>query len=228
MKKRTFKDRIIWIRWEGYRLMKRKASLGTLDLLRIANRLSSQAKRKTSQGSLYLLRIAERLSLEAKKPEKPEAWRAKCQAEARLLMDQLKKEMEDGKDDPGLMLKAAQMLREAGCVDDNIAMALFYHCFLRMNFEKKTIPDHPAMKETMDRYQDIDTDTEEGKFKYGKVWVRCRFASVLRHFGEYELADLVLNDPDTANRQIKDGFLRWAEDDPNINLDTEFFETISL
>mgnify|MGYP006883602767 CR=1 FL=1 len=82
------------------------------------------------------------------------------------------------------------------------------------------------MQKVMDQYHDLDTDTEEGKWEYGKAWVRCRFASVLRYFGEYELANLVLNDPAATNMRIKDGLIRFFKDTGP--MDDEFFMKVLL
>jgi len=90
------------------------------------------SRRKDIPGGFDLLKIANHLSMQANKAEKPEAWQAKCHAEARLLMAQVKKELEEGKNASGLLFKAIQMLREAGCQDDNVTLALFYHSFLHM------------------------------------------------------------------------------------------------
>jgi hypothetical protein len=182
--------------------------------------------RKDIPGAGDLLRIANHLSGQAMKAEKIEAWQAKCEAQARLLVNQLNIEVEQGKNSGVLTIKVAQLMREAGRMDDNVAFALFYHGFIRMKEEKDAIPDHPAMQEVMDRCQEIDMDKEEEEQEYGKAWLRCRFASVLRHFGEYEFASLALNDRDAANQRIKDGLLRFFKDAGPY--DDDFFKEILL
>lgn len=182
--------------------------------------------RKDIPGAGDLLRIANRLSGQAMKAEKMEAWQAKCEAQARLLVDQLNADVKQGKSAGVLAIQSAQMMREAGRMDDNVALALFYHGFLNLKEDKENIPDHPAMQKVMDQYHDLDTDTEEGKWEYGKAWVRCRFASVLRYFGEYELANLVLNDPAATNMRIKDGLIRFFKDTGP--MDDEFFMKVLL
>jgi len=184
-------------------------------------------KRKHLPGTADLLRIANRLSDHTMKAEKPEAFKAKYLEEGRAIIDQAMKEIKEGKNPSGLMFKITQMTRDAGRIGNAEALTFFYHTFIRMKQEDKdAIPDHPAMKEIMERYQDLET--EEGKKEYGKAWVRCRFVSILRHIGEYEIANLVLNDPETANRHIKEGLSRWAANDPDITLDDAFFEKISF
>lgn len=184
-------------------------------------------KRKHTPGTADLLRIASRLSDQVMKAEKPEALQAKYKEESRVIIDQAIKEIEEGKNTSGLMFKITQMTRDAGRMGNAEALAFFYHSFLNMDKEDKdAIPDHPAMNKIMDRYQDLDT--EEGKTEYAKAWTRCRFASVLRHIGEYEIANLVLNDPETANKCIREGMSKWTLNDPDMVLDDAFFEKISL
>ena len=62
----------------------------------------------------------------------------------------------------------------------------------------------------------------------GREIMRYQFASVLRHFGEYGLANLVLNDIETFNRRFREGALLFNANDPDVNRSDEFFKAVAF
>lgn len=183
-------------------------------------------KKKKPGNAVELLNIASRLSGLMEKAEKAEVWKAKCLDQCRVLLE----EIGNGKGDnaPLLMLRAAQMLREGDAISDDKALALFHWCFVHIKDEE--YPDHPDMKSKLEEITaGIDLNTKEGVHAHGRAWLRCKFASLMRHMGEHETAKLIMNHPEIINQRLKDGYTEWTKNDPEIKpLGKSFFEAMYL
>lgn len=184
-------------------------------------------KKKNRPSSVELLQIADRASRFLNKAEHMNTWKSKCLIQARSILE------ENGKEElvknPFLMLQGMQLLREAGRSSYTHSLAVYYSCFVFMGGSKEleTIPDHPDMEAKMEELTaGLDLDNKQDKLKYGRAWMRCRFASVMRHVGEYEIARKVLNDPETLNQDIRKGYSEFHGEP--INLDDELLEAITL
>ena len=182
-------------------------------------------KREASTGAVDLLRMTAHLSGLVRKAEG--SWKAKCRKQAKALINKsLKATGEKGK----LMFQTVQMAHEAGAMDDNMTLYMFYFTFVHMNDEEmKSIPDQPDIRAKIDKIcESINLKSKKDRKSKGREIMRYQFASVLRHFGEYQTADLVLNDPQTFNRRSKEGALLFWKNDPDVNLDDDFFKTVAL
>jgi len=193
------------------------------------------AKRQTATGAGDLLKMSDHLSGLVQKAEGPKAaamWEAKCHAQAKGLVKKLCDGLEKGDAAPTgtLMFKTAQMVREAGATNEDKALFTFFFAFVHMkDEERKNIPDPPDIKAKIDEIcKGINPKSKTDMETKGKVIMRYQFASVLRHFGAYGLANLVLNDVETFNRRFKEGALSFCQNDPEITLDDNFFKTIAL
>lgn len=193
------------------------------------------AKRQTATGAGDLLRMSDHLSGLIQKTEGPKAaamWEAKCHAQAKELVKELEARIAKGEaaQTGTLMFKTAQMSREAGTMNDNKTLWLFFFAHIHMSDEeRKNIPDPPDIKAKIDEIcKSINPKSKTDMETKGREIMRYQFASVLRHFGEYGLANLVLNDIETLNRRLKEGALSFCKNDPEVNLDDNFFKTIAL
>lgn len=190
-------------------------------------------KRKTLPGAIDLLNMSDHLSGLIQKVEGPGAaakWADKCLEQARaLILDADGKKLDDWISQ-GNSIKTVQMLREAGRLDDDTALAKLFVSFIHMKDTDKTFPIQPPIMEKMEEFvKGIDPKNEKERLlTLGKGMLRLRFASVLKHHGEYGIADLVLNDPETFNRRFKEGALRFWKNDPEVKLDDEFFKAVAL
>jgi hypothetical protein len=191
-----------------------------------------------------LLRLANRLSLLAKRAEDPEEWEAKCWEQARMLIEQAEEKKEQGKSGrQTLLLKATQALREAGNMNADVALTRIYLFIVHMGEdERKGIPNDPASQKKIDEIllKQCAIIEREGLSKDDKLWElddpkapedhitnvkdfrRHRTAAVLRYFGEYDIANLLVNDPATFTRRFKTGLLEISKGNPRYNDD--FFE----
>ena len=193
------------------------------------------AKRQTATGAGDLLKMSDHLSGLIQKTEGPKAaaiWEAKCHAQAKELVKELEARIAkgDAAQTGTLMFKTAQMSREAGAMNEDKAIFSFYSAFVYMkDEERKAIPCQPDIKAKIDEIcKSINPKSKKDMEMKGREIMRYQFASVLRHFGEYGLANLILNDIETFNRRFKEGALSFYKNDPEINLDDNFFKTIAL
>ncbi len=193
------------------------------------------AKRQTATGAGDLLRMSDHLSGLIQKTEGPKAaamWEAKCHAQAKELVKELEARIAKGEaaQTGTLMFKTAQMSREAGAMNEDKAIFSFYCAFVYMkDEERKAIPCQPDIKAKIDEIcKSINPKSKKDMEMKGREIMRYQFASVLRHFGEYGLANLVLNDIETFNRRFREGALLFNANDPDVNLSDDFFKAVAL
>jgi len=179
-------------------------------------------------GDLNLLGIANHLSALAKKAEDPDLWADECLRQARVLISEEQAFLKRGLPVGGLNFKITQLLREAGLLDDDVALAYFHMSFTLME-DHGSLPVYSDIEKKRDELQKgIDPKNKKEMLTLGKGMIRCYFASFLRYHGEYQAAALVLDDPETFNRRFKEGMLRSWKNSPDVHLDDDFFENVSF
>lgn len=182
-----------------------------------------------------LLQIAKRIGGEAKRAEDPIRWQERRLAESQeiLTLAQQKKE-----DSWPLVLKATQGLRDAGLLNADVALSLFYVSAVHLDPPKDATHDRvmgeiggkiTALRKRKGLAKDDTSwtwDNPETPDEYkalAKQAMNHTIAAILRQCGEDETADLLLNDRDAFNRRFKAGLLKFFKDDPEVRLDDEFF-----
>ena len=173
-------------------------------------------------GSDDLLLIADRVNAIARRAEHLVTGRAAARRYLALA--------EEGKDKHLNLLRSAQALREAGLADPDFALASIYIAADEMAMEA-TGADPQLLKlfdrlkvelkkqgETFDPNTDawskellaVSAGIEQG---WNEAYERY-FVSILRRHGEYEVADLYLNDNDAYWRRLEAGVRILLADDP--------------
>jgi len=208
------------------------------------------APSKGLPGAGALLRIANHLWIQVKRAE-DEAWQERWLERARELIAEACQEIDQGNNERDLLLRATQALREAGVIrNPDIALAHIQLAVIHMDDHLRKVIENadPALKK---KTAEIDKNIaalmkRHGYSEDGDPWhlddpqlleehralvkelMRHSTATILRHYGEYDIADLLLSDPATFNLRFKAGLLEITRDDPDITLDDEFFEKVSF
>lgn len=133
---------------------------------------------------------------------------------------------------PFLFLRLTQTLRNDGKISPDFALAMFYYAFTGIRKRDNTrIPEyHDSKRKFKELSAGLDRQNNEGRQKMGRAWMRCRFASTMRHAGEEEIASLILNEPEIINERLIKGFNQFFKEgqDQSVTIEDDFLEIITL
>jgi hypothetical protein len=188
-----------------------------------------------------LLRIAKRIEAEAKRAEDPVPWREGRLAECQELLLLAQQEKEDHDSWP-LILEAAQRGRDAGIINSDVALSLFYTSTVHMDPPKDAVLDRimgeigekivalrkkKGLAENDTSWTWKNPETPEEYKTLAKKAMNHKIAAILRQYGEDEVAALLLNHRDAFNLRFKAGLLEFFKNRPEVRLDDEFFREVS-
>lgn len=178
------------------------------------------AQRRNISNTIDLLKIADRLQVQARKAENIAIWQTKSAA----LLKQ-------GGQEPLSILKAAQAQRDAGFMDRDQTL---YSIFMMAEWlADDIVPNDPKLKEISTRISAIekhgeladdecwlinDPDIPQDWRALIKMWDHHNdeiLAAILKQCGEYEIADLFLNNREEFDLRFEAGRRLVFKDGPD-------------
>ena len=168
------------------------------------------AQYKHISDTTDLLNIVDHLRVQTRKAESLTIWHNKFIVP-----------LEQGRHDPLSILKAAQVKRDVGVMDNDKALSCIY--LMAEWLAEDVAPNDPKLKEISARICSIekrnglvggefwlngDPDAPEKWREWTKKWNHRHkeiIAAIMKQWGEYEIADLFLNNKKEFHRRFENG-----------------------